>query len=150
MPVDCKVSCKHEPCLALAEVGLTFHSNAPWALPALLSKRGLTFAKSGEQALLSAWRPRGGPPSQRHRPKPPASGPGGPGAVDVEAKHRGVIELRRISTCRELGNKKQLALYLEVAGASSWAPRTFLKPNDVLAAGKTDQLFFLKHAWETI
>ncbi|CAK9104065.1 unnamed protein product [Durusdinium trenchii] len=140
------VSCKHEPCLALAEVGLTFHSNAPWALPALLSKRGLTFAKSGEQALLSAWRPRGGPPSQRHRPKPPASGPGGPGAVDVEAKHRGVIELRRISTCRELGNKKQLALYLEVAGASSWAPRTFLKPNDVLAAGKTDQLFFLKHA----
>ncbi|CAJ1373719.1 unnamed protein product [Effrenium voratum] len=127
------MSCSHEGCSALAQVRRTFHSNAPWSLPALLSQRGLAFAQRGERALLAAWRPRAsGPPETRR-------------ALEVDEEHRGVIELQRLRACGELGDKQRLALYLAKADAAEWAPRTLLSPGAEVNEPE-QKLWFLKHA----
>ena len=67
--------------------------------------------------------------------------------VDVDARHRAVLELRRCSACSEVCNKRKLALYLEATGVSAWAPQTFLHPSILLSnQASASKLFFLKHA----
>eukprot|EP00438_Fugacium_kawagutii_P017439 Skav208469 [mRNA] locus=scaffold1104:270273:279697:+ [translate_table: standard] len=131
---DSQVSCGHGSCLALKEAALTFHSNRP-SLPCLLQKRGLKFGKSGELALFGAFRTRGtGPPSRRSEPD-----------SDLDPKHRAVVELRQFRTCRELSDKRLLALHLKNT-AEQWAPVTFLSPEELSSYPEADALFFLKHA----
>lgn len=135
----CRAFCGHESCLALKEAALTFHSNGP-SLPSLLQKRGLEFGRPGELALFGAYRARGtGPPSRRSEPD-----------SDVDPNHRAVVELRQFRTCRELSDKRLLALHLKNTACDKWAPVTFLSPEELNAAFgnlKADTtLFFLKHA----
>ena len=135
--VQCQVRCGHPHCLALQEVtDFNFHSNTPWSLPTLLSKRGLDFAKRGDLALFGAYRARAtGPPSQRVD------------VEDVDPNHPAVIQLRCFPACRELGNKKLLALHLKNSGASIWAPKTFLSIEELESLHANNNLFFLKHAY---
>ena len=127
--------CGHEGCVALKEACATFHSNMPWALPACLRARGLQPALCGEQALLSAWRPGKGPPSKRS-------------GNEAAGSRRGLLELRPLGACAELGDKKRLAMYLERCGLSMWAPLTIFTPHDMSKYGDCDSrvLWFLKHA----
>ncbi len=135
----CQVRCGHPHCLALQEVNdFNFHSNAPWSLPTLLSKRGLNFAKRGNLALFGAYRARGtGPPSQRVDVD-----------TDVDPNHPAVIQLRCFPACQELGDKKLLALHLKNSGVSMWAPKTFLSLEELeTSLQANNNLFFLKHAY---